>query len=152
MGARFGDYLLETGRMRSIEKIIVHCAATREWQDINTDTIRDWHLKRGWSDIGYHYVIELDGTIGIGRPIERSGAHTKGLNSNSIGVCYIGGVETDGKTPKDTLHGKQLESMENLLRGLMAEFPEATLHGHNEFAAKACPSFVVADKFEHLIG
>jgi N-acetylmuramoyl-L-alanine amidase len=83
--------------MRNIEKIIVHCAATREGQHIKTDTIRNWHLKRGWSDIGYHYVIELDGTIGIGRPIERSGAHTKGLNSNSIGVCYVGGVETDGK-------------------------------------------------------
>ena len=77
MGARFRYYLLDTGRMRKIDKIIVHCAATREGQDIKTDTIRDWHLKRGWSDIGYHYVIELDGTIGIGRPIERSGAHTK---------------------------------------------------------------------------
>ena len=137
--------------MRKIEKIIVHCAATREGQDIKTDTIRDWHLKRGWSDIGYHYVIELDGTIGIGRPIERSGAHTKGQNSISIGVCYVGGVETDGKTPKDTLHGKQLESMENLLRGLMAEYPEATLHGHNEYANKACPSFQVSEKFAHLI-
>jgi len=85
--------------LKTINKLIVHCSATREGQDITVDTIRDWHLKRGWSDIGYHYVVKLDGTIETGRSVELMGAHVKGHNKDSIGICYIGGVEADGKTP-----------------------------------------------------
>jgi len=89
--------------MRSINEIIVHCSATREGQHIPVETIKKWHVEgRGWTDIGYHFYVELDGTIKKGRDIDRSGAHTKGHNRNSIGICYCGGVEADGKTPKDT--------------------------------------------------
>lgn len=133
---------------RKIDKIIVHCSATREGQHIDVDTIRDWHVNgRGWSDIGYHYVIYLDGTVHPGRPIERSGAHTKGQNSNSIGICYIGGVETDGKTPKDTRTPEQKAALDNLLFVLTDIFANTTIHGHNEFAAKACPSFDVQAEY-----
>jgi N-acetylmuramoyl-L-alanine amidase len=133
---------------RKINKIIVHCSATREGQHIDVDTIRDWHVNgRGWSDIGYHYVIYLDGTVHAGRPVERSGAHTKGQNSNSIGICYIGGVETDGKTPKDTRTPEQKAALDNLLFILTDIFANTTIHGHNEFAAKACPSFDVQAEY-----
>lgn len=133
---------------RKIDKIIVHCSATREGQHIDVDTIRDWHVNgRGWSDIGYHYVIYLDGTVHPGRPIERAGAHTKGQNANSIGICYIGGVETDGKTPKDTRTPEQKVALDNLLFVLTDIFAKATIHGHNEFAAKACPSFDVQAEY-----
>jgi len=137
--------------MREIDYIIIHCAATPEGRDVSTDTIKDWHVNgRGWSDIGYHYVIELDGTIGQGRDLDVSGAHTKGQNARSIGVCYVGGCDEDMK-PKDTLFGEQLDSMESLLKGLMDKYPNAKLAGHNEFANKACPSFQVSEKFAHLI-
>lgn len=133
---------------RKIDKIIVHCSATREGQHIDVDTIRDWHVNgRGWSDVGYHYIIYLDGTVHTGRPIERSGAHTKGQNSNSIGICYIGGVETDGKTPKDTRTPEQKAALDNLLFVLTDIFANTTIHGHNEFAAKACPSFDVQAEY-----
>lgn len=133
---------------RKIDKIIIHCSATREGQHIGVDTIRDWHVNgRGWSDVGYHYIIYLDGTVHPGRPIERSGAHTKGQNSNSIGICYIGGVETDGKTPKDTRTPEQKVALDNLLFVLTDIFANTTIHGHNEFAAKACPSFDVQAEY-----
>ena len=108
-------------------------------------------MNRGWSDIGYHYVIYLDGSIHEGRPVNRSGAHTKGYNSKSIGVCYIGGVEKDGKTPKDTRTPEQDTALTNLITALLEMYPTATLHGHNEFANKACPSFDVQKEYNFLI-
>ena len=77
------------------------------------------------------------------RPIEKTGAHCKGHNTGSIGVCYIGGVESDGKTPKDTRTKEQKAALDNLLHILTSIFSGATIHGHNEFASKACPSFDV---------
>lgn len=137
---------------RKINKIILHCSATREGQDISVDTIRKWHVDgRGWSDIGYHYIVSIDGQIEEGRPIDRSGAHTKGKNKSSIGCCYIGGVETDGRTPKDTRNAEQLIAIANLLDALMEMYPDATLHGHNEFSNKACPSFDVQKEYDFLI-
>ena len=79
--------------MRDINKIIIHCSATPEGRDVNTETIRQWHTAKGWSDIGYHYVIELDGSVNMGRDIDRIGAHTKGHNTGSIGICYVGGMD-----------------------------------------------------------
>ena len=78
--------------MPEINKLIVHRPATAEDKDYSSDTIRKWYLKRGWRDIGYHYVIQRDGTTEEGRPLEQIGAHVKGMNRNSIGICYIGGV------------------------------------------------------------
>lgn len=130
--------------MRSINKIIIHCTATREGDDISVSTIRKWHLARGWSDIGYHYVIDLKGNINAGRPIELMGAHTKGQNKYSIGIAYVGGVESDGKTPKDTRTNAQKDAIVRLIKKLKGCYPNVTIHGHNEFSNKACPSFNVS--------
>lgn len=137
--------------MRNINKIIVHCSATPEGKDVKTETIRGWHIKgNGWNDIGYHYVIELDGSVHKGRDESKVGAHCQGYNFNSIGVCYVGGVAKDGKTPKDTRTEKQKESLLTLLKELKAKYPRATIHGHREFAAKACPSFDAKSEYKDL--
>jgi len=136
--------------MRPIDKIILHCAATKEGHNIKTETIKSWHVKgRGWSDIGYHFVIELDGSVKTGRPIERIGAHVQGHNTGSIGVCYVGGIDAD-KKPKDTRTEAQRDAMDELISSLLEQYPGATVHGHNEFSAKACPSFDVAKEYGHL--
>ena len=133
---------------RDVNEIILHCSATREGQHIDVDTIRRWHVQgNGWSDIGYHFVVYLDGTVVPGRPLHRSGAHVRGRNKASIGICYIGGCEADGKTPKDTMTQEQELSVRNLVVALRASHGDLALRGHNEFASKACPSFQVADKF-----
>ena len=131
--------------MRTINEIIVHCSATPEGRDFTVAQIRQWHLQRGFRDIGYHYVIYRDGTIHTGRPVAQAGAHCTGHNAHSIGVCYIGGVAKDNKTPKDTRTEAQKRSLANLLKRLHELYPKATLHGHREFANKACPSFDVGE-------
>ena len=128
--------------MREIDKIIIHCTATKEGKDYSVDTVRKWHLKRGWSDIGYHFLIRLDGTIEKGRDVNRIGAHCKGHNKGSIGICYVGGCDSSLK-PKDTRTDAQRESLNKLLLELKTVYPLATIHGHNEFSSKACPSFDV---------
>ena len=136
--------------MRLVKEIIIHCSATREGQQVSVDTIRDWHLAKGWNDIGYHFYIDLDGTINKGRDIDKMGAHCKGHNRNSIGICYCGGVEADGKTPKDTRTQEQKDSLLNVLKTLKAMYPEAVIYSHNEFAAKACPSFDATEEYENI--
>tara|TARA_R110001606_G_scaffold70539_1_gene161249 strand:- start:18 stop:443 length:426 start_codon:yes stop_codon:yes gene_type:complete len=136
--------------MRDIDKIIVHCTATREGATVSLDTVRRWHLERGWSDIGYHYLILLDGTIERGRPEHTQGAHVRGYNKNSIGVSYVGGLDRN-LSPKDTRTQDQKDSLHNLLSNLMASYEDATLHGHNEFSNKACPSFNVSKEYDYII-
>lgn len=130
--------------MRKIDKLIVHCSATAEGRDYTVAQIREWHVKgNGWRDIGYHYVIYRDGSVHTGRPVEQIGAHTTGQNANSIGICYIGGYAADGKTPKDTRTEAQRIALRRLVKELKEKYPGATVHGHNEFANKACPCFDV---------
>ena len=140
--------------MRRIDEIIIHCSATPEGRDVSADTIRKWHKAKGWSDIGYHYVIRLNGDVEQGRPVERAGAHCTGRNRNSIGVCYIGGVAKDGKTPKDTRTEAQKASLKELVGKLQAfyQISSSSIHGHYHYAAKACPSFNVEQfiEEEHL--
>lgn len=136
--------------MRNIDKIIIHCSATPEGKQTTVEEIRQWHLQRGWKDIGYHYIIYLDGTIHKGRPESVIGAHCSGYNKNSIGICYIGGVAKDGKTPKDTRTIGQKRALLEILKRLKKDYPNATLHGHNEFANKACPSFNVKEEYKNL--
>lgn len=136
--------------MRNITKIIVHCSATPEGKDFSVADIRRWHLQRGFSDIGYHFVIYRDGSVNIGRPLQKSGAHCSGHNKNSIGVCYIGGVATDGKTPKDTRTPAQKDSLVRLITELRQQFPKASVHGHREFANKACPCFNASEEYKNL--
>jgi N-acetylmuramoyl-L-alanine amidase len=136
--------------MREINKIIVHCSATREGENFEVAEIRKWHLARGFSDIGYHFYIDLYGQIHKGRDIAKIGAHCKGHNRNSIGICYCGGVEADGKTPKDTRYDCQKESLIAVLRTLKAMYPNAVIHSHNDFANKACPSFNATKEYENI--
>lgn len=136
--------------MREINKIIVHCSATREGENFEVAEIRKWHLARGFNDIGYHFYIDLHGEIHKGRDIDKIGAHCKGHNRNSIGICYCGGVEADGKTPKDTRTTDQRRALVAVLRTLKAMYPNAIIHSHSDFANKACPSFNATLEYENI--
>lgn len=137
--------------MRNIDKLIIHCSATRECDDsVNASVIDRWHKARGWKGCGYHFIVLIDGTIETGRMIDKVGAHVKGMNKSSIGICYIGGLERDGKTPKDTRTPQQKESLLLLIKTLNKIYPVATLHGHNEFSNKACPSFDVQSQYKDI--
>lgn len=132
--------------MRKINKIILHCSATREGRNFTVEDIASWHRQRGFTTIGYHFVIYLDGTVHKGRDVNVIGAHTVGQNAYSIGICYIGGLDASGK-PADTRTPEQKEAMRNLVNSLKDKYPGATVHGHNEFANKACPCFDVRKEF-----
>ena len=136
--------------MRQINKIIVHCTATPEGRDVSVETIRRWHVQdNGWSDIGYHWVIELDGSLEEGRKEHRNGAHAKGHNSDSIGVVYVGGCDKDMK-PKDTRTEAQKEELICILQDLKARYPKAEIIGHRDVANKACPSFDAKEEYKDL--
>lgn len=132
--------------MRDINKIIIHCSATVEGRDYTVSDINIWHIKRGFDCIGYHFVIYRDGTIVKGRALEKIGAHCKGYNKNSIGICYIGGLDAYRRA-KDTRTNEQKKALDNLIETLTQDYPNATVHGHNEFANKECPCFDVKSEY-----
>lgn len=136
--------------MRKINEIIVHCAATPEGKNFKAADIDRWHRERKMKCIGYHYVVDLDGTVEPGRPESEIGAHCLGHNQNSIGVCYVGGLDADGRTPKDTRTAAQKEALLALLKKLRAKYPKASIHGHRDFAAKACPSFDATTEYKNI--
>ena len=109
--------------MREIDDIIIHCTATRKNRPYTVEDIRRSHLKRGFDDIGYHYLIYLDGTVHVGRPIEIVGAHAYGHNQHSIGVCYVGGLDRRGR-PCNTLNRAQERSLVMLIKVLQSTPPE----------------------------
>ena len=131
--------------MRNITEIIIHCSATPEGREVSVKEIDGWHRQRGFRGIGYHYVVTLDGTVHAGRPLQEAGAHCRGHNKNSIGVCYIGGCDTRMR-PKDTRTSVQRTALRQLVSELRARYPTATVHGHREYAAKACPCFDVGSE------
>lgn len=133
--------------MRSVNKIIIHCSATAEGREVTVKEIDAWHRARGYNGIGYHYVIYLDGTIHVGRPEERVGAHCKGYNSESIGICYIGGLNKKGQ-PEDTRTPEQKESLLKILKELRLKYPQARIFGHRDFAPKDCPCFEAQLEYE----
>ena len=94
-------------------------------------------------------MIYLDGTVHKGRPLEKAGAHCKGQNAHSIGICYVGGLDRQGK-PKDTRTAAQKAALLTLIRELRQRFPRATVHGHREFANKACPSFDAKKEYSQV--
>ena len=136
--------------MRKINEIIVHCAATPEGKNFKAADIDRWHRERKMKCIGYHYVVDLDGTVEPGRPESEIGAHCLGHNQYSIGVCYVGGLAADGNTPKDTRTATQKEALLALLKKLRAKYPKASIHGHRDFAAKACPSFDATTEYKNI--
>lgn len=135
--------------MRKITEIIVHCADTPEGRDNRAADIDRWHRAKGWDGIGYHYVIDLDGTIETGRAIEKAGAHCTGHNANSIGVCYIGGCDKQMK-PKDTRTDAQKESLIALLRFLKLCYRDAKIYGHRDFSTKPCPCFDAKTEYANI--
>lgn len=136
--------------MRKINEIIVHCTATAEGKDFKAADIDRWHKAKGWNGIGYHHVVDLDGTVEPGRPESEVGAHCLKHNKNSIGVVYVGGLASDGKTPKDTRTPQQKAALVKLLTELKRRYPNATIHGHRDFAAKACPSFDATKEYKDI--
>lgn len=129
--------------MRKIDEIIIHCSATREGKHFTKADIDGWHRARGFNGIGYHYVVYLDGTVVAGRPEAQIGAHCLGHNARSIGICYVGGLDASGRA-KDTRTPEQRAALRKLTGELLKRYPGAKIHGHREFAAKACPCFDVA--------
>lgn len=151
--------------MRDIDLFVVHCSATKPSQDIGVDWIRRIHVRDNrWSDVGYHYVIKRDGTIQQGRPVERPGAHTKGHNMHTIGICLAGGLGDDGSIVEGYDHAftrDQECAMRRLLRYLWAQYPDAGITGHRDLSPdknhdgvitkdewlKNCPCFDVSQLF-----
>ncbi|WP_237673814.1 N-acetylmuramoyl-L-alanine amidase [Vreelandella profundi] len=124
--------------------LTIHCAATTASMDIGVDEIRQWHLARGWRDVGYHYVIRRDGTLERGRPESQTGAHVGGYNTGNIGVCMAGGVKDDGVTPEDNFTAAQWSALDALLTELHERYPKALIMGHNGFPgheSRGCPCF-----------
>jgi N-acetylmuramoyl-L-alanine amidase len=126
---------------RKINLIIIHCSATPEGREHTASDICKWHKQRGFKKIGYHWVIQLDGSVEAGREDE-AGAHTTGHNKHSIGICYIGGLDKQMK-PKDTRTELQKKALEYRVKQLLYDYPDAKVAGHYHFAAKACPCFDV---------
>jgi N-acetylmuramoyl-L-alanine amidase len=137
--------------MRHINEIIIHCSATLPALDVSVSDIDRWHRERGFSGIGYHYVVYRNGSIVEGRPMERIGAHCEGHNANSIGICYIGGLDEKTGKPKDTRTKEQKEAILNLLRNLTGKLPIGKITGHNQYANKACPCFDAQMEYDGMI-
>lgn len=135
---------------RSITEIIVHCTATKDGQDVTTSQIDAWHRQRGFRCIGYHWVIYRDGSVHAGRNVDEVGAHCTNHNAHSIGVCYVGGLASDAKTPKDTRTLAQKAALLDLIRRLKRIYPHAVVHGHRDFAAKSCPCYDATKEYKDV--
>lgn len=135
--------------MRKIDEIIVHCTATKAGKHFDVNDVRRWHLQRNFRDIGYHFLVLLDGTVQQGRPVAEVGAHCTGHNTCSIGVCYVGGIAASGR-PADTRTPQQRQALRNLLTDLKRQFPKAVIHGHRDFANKACPCFNATKEYQDI--
>lgn len=157
--------------MKTIDSIIIHCSATKAGQDLRAKDIDLMHKQRGFNQIGYNFVIDLDGTVENGRSLSIDGAHcnTKGFsgisyNKHSIGICYIGGLDANGKA-KDTRTDAQKNALRNLVAKLCKEYPIIELLGHRDTSPdldgsgevepveyiKVCPCFDVRSEFSNFL-
>ena len=143
---------MDIAKRSSTDFIAVHCSATKPSMDWSVLDIKRVHMRRGWLTVGYHFVIKRDGTIQEGRPMDSIGAHVKGYNHNSIGICMVGGVsEEDVHVAEDNFTSNQFDSLFVLLKLLQRIYPDAVIQGHRDFpdVNKACPSFDVKAFFAH---
>ena len=145
--------------MREITHIVMHCTATPATSDIGAADVHRWHLQRGWSGIGYHFVIRRNGKIEPGREIEKKGAHVAGFNAKSIGISLAGGVASNGQTPVNNFTDGQLFAARDLVLDLTATYrvPGDNVMGHNEVitkitkgSPKACPVFSM-ERFRTMV-
>lgn len=128
---------------REIDLIVIHCADTYPGMDIGAAEIDDWHRQRGWKMIGYHYVIRRSGLIEPGRMESEIGAHVRGDNAKSIGVCLVGGKARGNNHPVNYM-AAQWASLDTLVRDLAGRYPEAQVVGHCDLDPnKTCPNFNV---------
>ena len=145
--------------MRDINLVVIHCSATKEGVDIDVAEIRRWHVKeRNFRDIGYHFLIHLDGSIERGRPWDKPGAHAKGYNYRSVGICYVGGLNSEGR-PSDTRTVAQIHSLRASVEIIKAQYPKIEVVGHRDLSAdlngdgmitanewcKQCPCFNMSE-------
>lgn len=163
-------YLEEQKTTRTITDLIVHCTATKPGAKVNVDIIDGWHKERGFKKqpksgriCGYHFVVLPDGTIETGRFLSEIGAHVSGQNSRSIGICYVGGLDANGKAA-DTRTPEQKEALLWLLMRLVVMFPDATIKGHRDYSPdlngdgiiepweyiKECPCFNAAIEYSNI--
>jgi hypothetical protein len=155
-------FVLKKSR-RKITDIVVHCTASKEGVPLTVERIREMHKANGWSDIGYHYVVDLYGDVHNGRDVDISGAHVSGHNAHSIGVVYVGGLDGGGKC-KDTRTQAQKAALLSLLIDLKMMYPDAKISGHRDFSPdlnhngiiepkewiKECPCFDAKKEYERL--
>ena len=150
--------------MRTINLFVVHCSATREDCTLSPEALDVMHRRRGFNGTGYHYYIRKDGTLYLTRSLERIGAHAKGFNAHSIGICYIGGLDANGK-PADTRTPAQRASLREQVAKLCKEYPIVEVLGHRDTSPdldgsgevepaeyiKACPCFDVRSEFSNFL-
>lgn len=131
-------------KRRTTDLIVVHCAATKATMDIGAADIDIWHRQKGYNSIGYHFVIRRNGLVEAARDVETVGAHSKGFNSSSIGICLAGGIDAKGK-PENNFTPEQFAALKDLLKSLKATYKGVKIVGHRDLpgVAKACPSFDV---------
>ena len=148
---------------RRITDIVIHCTASKVSNDLTVEDIRRMHKKQGWADIGYHYVVTLDGRVHTGRDVDLIGAHVSGHNAHSIGVVYVGGLDRDGD-PCDTRNDLQKAALLSLLLELRKNYPDATISGHRDFSpdlnhngivepsewTKQCPCFDAKEEYKRI--
>lgn len=154
------EYIKKYANSRTMDTIVIHCSATKENKDYSAEDIKKWHFQRGFKDIGYHFIIKLDGTVEIGRPLNKIGAHVTNHNTGSIGICYIGGLSSKDK-PKDTRTDKQKQSLKDLVNTLKTLLNIPKVLGHRDYSKdlnnngviepfeyiKECPCFDVKKEF-----
>ena len=137
---------------RKITDIIIHCSATPRGKDYTVEDIRRWHKAQGWSDIGYHYVVYRNGHVEPGRDVDLIGAHCEGHNAHSIGICYIGGMDSGNKHPDDTRTLAQKAGLLKILEELHRLYPKAKIVSHRDYDThgKKCPSFDATHEYEYI--
>ena len=136
--------------MRLINEAIVHCSYTKPSMDIGYNEIYQWHVRdNGWSDVGYNYIIKRNGLLENGRDLDKDGnvdeevgAHARGHNANSIGICLVGGMDAKGDADCNFTIA-QYETLAILWSGLEIKFPGIKLSGHRDYSDKECPCFDV---------
>lgn len=150
--------------MRNINLIVIHCSGTREDRDFTEYDLDTCHRRRGFKGPGYHFFIRKNGSIKTTREINRIGAHVRGYNANSIGICYEGGLDTHGKS-KDTRTSWQKHSLQVLLKVLINDYPGCKICGHRDLSPdlngngeiepeewiKDCPCFDAGKEYQKLV-
>jgi len=128
-------------RRSTTDAIVVHCSATRPNLDIGVREIREWHVAKGWADVGYSAVIRRNGLVEFGRHFDDVGAHVAGFNTTTVGVCLVGGLYQTGAEAEDDFAGlftpEQADALQDLLFVLLAAYPSARIIGHRDLSPDA---------------